>query len=223
MAAASRAAAVIGAALTAAALTTGPPAGAARISVSPGDRITSPDVCTIAHTYTGRDGRAYALTAGHCHTSGGHTVRDERTGATGTFVRTAVDPPGSGGADYGLIDFGVRTLALTFIGNQPIAPHDHPRPRPGQTVCRTGVATGQHCGTVLATHGQDQYLTTGMPPSRGGDSGGPVWMLRSDGYAQVVGIWLGGRKNRSGDDNGRFASLAAGIDTLDIAPSNING
>ena len=85
------------------------------------------------------------------------------------------------------------------------------------------MATGQHCGSIFAAQSQDQYLTTGMAPSRGGDSGGPVWMLRGDGYAQVVGIWLGGRKNRAGGDYGRFASLSAGIDTLDIAPSNING
>ena len=44
------------------------PAEAALSSVSPGDRIATPDLCTIGYTYTytGADAHTYALTAGHC-------------------------------------------------------------------------------------------------------------------------------------------------------------
>ena len=108
------------------------PAEAALSSVSPGDRIATPDLCTIGYTYTGTDAHTYALTAGHCASPA--PVRDQSTGATGTFVASIVDPPRSGGADYGLVDFGPRTVALTVISGRAAA-RKHTRPRPGQTVC----------------------------------------------------------------------------------------
>ena len=80
------------------------PAEAALSSVSPGDRIATPDLCTIGYTYTGTDAHTYAVTASHCASTA--PVRDQSTGATGTFVASIVDPPRSGGADYGLVDFG---------------------------------------------------------------------------------------------------------------------
>jgi streptogrisin B len=192
-------------------------AGATIFSVSPGDRIQTPDVCTIAYSYTGDDGHTYAITAGHCQTSAGGHVRDEHTGATGTFIRAVVDPDPkrSGGADFGLIDFGRDSLAVPFISNRAVASGEYPRPQPGLTVCRTGASSGQHCGTVTMIHGEHQYLTTGMPDSTGGDSGGPVWTVRDDGHAQIVGIWLGSL-TLSGKDYGRFAALAGAITTLDL-------
>lgn len=144
------------------------PASAAVAMVSPGDRIDTPNVCTIAYTYTGTNDHTYAITAGHC--ANGKPVSDHSSGATGIFVASVVDPPRSGGADYGLIDFGPHTFALGFIGNRPVAANDHPQVRPGQTVCRAGITTGQQCGTIAAAYGDHQYLTTGMPSSRGGDS-----------------------------------------------------
>jgi len=97
-----------------------------------------------------------------------------RSGLTGSFIRAIVDAPRTGGADYGLIDFGTQSMPLSFIGDTPIT-DDHPQPRVGQSVCHIGVSSGQHCGQVAASQGEDQYLTTGMPASVPGDSGGPVW------------------------------------------------
>ena len=114
------------------------PAEAALSSVSPGDRIATPDLCTIGYTYTGTDTHTYAVTAGHCASTA--RVRDQSTGATGTFVASIVDPPRSGGADYGLVDFGPRTVALTVISGRAAA-GNHTRPRPGQTVCRSPPAS----------------------------------------------------------------------------------
>jgi len=105
------------------------PAAAALITVSPGDRIDTPTVCTIAYTYTGANEHTYAITAGHC--ANGKPVSDRSSGATGIFVASVVDPPRSGGADYGLVDFGPHTFALGFIGNRPVAANDHPQPRAG--------------------------------------------------------------------------------------------
>ena len=58
----------------------------------------------------------YAVTAGHCRNSASGYARGTRTGLTGTFVRTVVEPPRSGGADHGLIDFGINSLPSAFIG-----------------------------------------------------------------------------------------------------------
>jgi streptogrisin B len=194
------------------------PATAALITVSPGDRIDTPNTCTIAYTYTGVNEHTYAITAGHC--ANGKPVRDHSSGAAGIFVASVVDPPRSGGADYGLIDFGPHALPLGFIGNRPIATNDHPRPRPGQAVCRAGITTGQQCGAIAAAYGDHQYLTTGMAPSRGGDSGAPVWTIAAEGHAQVIGIWLGGRTTGDGQDYGRFAALRSAVATLGVAAAD---
>ena len=193
------------------------PAEAALSSVSPGDRIATPDLCTIGYTYTGTDAHTSALTAGHCASTA--PVRDQSTGATGTFVASIVDPPRSGGADYGLVDFGPRTVALTVISGRAAA-GNHTRPRPGQTVCRSGITTGEQCGSIAAAYGDHQYLTTGMPPSRGGDSAAPVWAVGSDGRVQVLGIWLGGRTTADGRDYGRFAALSSAVSALGITSAD---
>ena len=193
------------------------PAEAALSSVSPGDRIATPDLCTIGYTYTGTDAHTYAVTAGHCASTA--PVRDQSTGATGTFVASIVDPPRSGGADYGLVDFGPRTVALTVISGRAAA-RNHTRPRPGQTVCRSGITTGEQCGSIAAAYGDHQYLTTGMPPSRGGDSGAPVWAVGDDGRVQVLGIWLGGRTTADGHDYGRFAALSSAVSALGITSAD---
>ena len=146
-------------------------------------------------------------------------VRDQSTGATGTFVASIVDPPRSGGADYSLVDFGPRTVALTVISGRAAA-RNHTRPRPGQTVCRSGITTGEQCGSIAAAYGDHQYLTTGMPPSRGGDSGAPVWAVGDDGRVQVLGIWLGGRTTADGHDYGRFAALTCAVSALGITSAD---
>jgi hypothetical protein len=161
------------------------------------------------------DEHAYAITAGHYATDNGNRVRDTTSGVAGTFVRAIVDPPHSGGSDYGLVDFGSRAIALPFIGNLPTAT-GLPHPQPGQRICRTGVSSGQHCGTIGKTYGDDQYLTDDMPRSIPGDSGGPVWIPRDDGRAQIIGIWLGDNNTAAGNLYGRFASLAGGLDSLGL-------
>jgi hypothetical protein len=85
-------------------------------TISPGDRIDyvtedgAASFCTTGYVYTGSNGHAYAITAGHCQTDEpGHVIQEDSS-ATGRFVNTVVAPPRSGGPDYGLIDFGSRVV-----------------------------------------------------------------------------------------------------------------
>ncbi len=172
--------------------------------------------CTIGYVYTGADMHTSAITAGHCRPNppSGY-ARDTRSGLTGNFVRTVFEPPRSGGADYALIDFNTNSLPSAFIAdNHTLFTDDHPEPQIGQTVCRSGVSSGQHCGQIAAAQGEDQYLTTGMPTSIPGDSGGPVWTRTSQGNARIIGIWLGKKTTAAGQQYGRFASLSSGLRAL---------
>jgi hypothetical protein len=188
-------------------------------SISPGDQIDyisdrqTETFCTLGYVYTGDDEHVYGVTAGHCQPDTPGYMRDQNSGANGTFVRTTVSPEHSGGPDYGLIDFGRHVLAVPFIGDTPIANAPVAVPQPGQTICHSGVSSGQHCGTIVRAYGDDQYLTANMPPSIPGDSGGPVWYRDADGAARVVGIWLG-EKTSDGKRYGRFAALSTGLSIL---------
>ncbi|MBG0730330.1 MULTISPECIES: serine protease [Mycobacterium avium complex (MAC)] len=199
-----------------------PPAQAALAVVSPGEEVDyinpsgGNQFCTIGYVYTGADLHTYAITAAHCRSNpASGYARDKRSGLTGNFVRTIFESPRSGGADYALIDFHTNSIASALIdANHTLFTDDHPEPQIGETVCRIGVSSGQHCGQIAASQGQDQYLTTGMPPSIPGDSGGPVWTPTAQGYARIVGIWLGEKTTAAGQEYGRFGSLASGLRAL---------
>jgi hypothetical protein len=207
------------AALTLTVLAAPAPATAALPMISAGDRVdyinpkANNQFCTIGYAYTGPDFHTYAVTAGHCGNSDSGYVRDAQTKLTGNVVRAVVSSPRYGGPDYGLIDFGKYSVASVFIGDTPITVN-HPQPQVGQSVCRAGVSSGQHCGQITAAQGADQFLTTGLPDSVPGDSGGPVWTPAPHGYAEIIGIWLGEKTTAAGQTYGRFASLASGLQAV---------
>lgn len=201
---------------------TAPAAHAAAPSISPGDRIDymtdegSASFCTVGYVYTGSNGHAYAITAGHCQTDDPGHVVDASATVTGRFVDSLVAPPRSGGPDYGLIDFGPDVTPRSVIGDEiAVAAAEPPAVELGQTVCRLGVSSGEHCGTVAYRYGDEQLMTTDMPASVPGDSGGPVWLVDDNGKAHIIGIWLGDKAApASGHRYGRFARLSAALDTL---------
>jgi hypothetical protein len=207
------------AALAAASIAAAAPAGATPNLIGAGDRLDyiNPggpgQFCTIGYAYTGPDRHTYAVTAGHCRNSTNGYARDTQTQTTVQFVRAVVEPRHNGGADYGLVDFGGKALPSAYIHGTPIGV-GHPQPQIGQQVCHLGVSSGRHCGAISGMQGVDQYLTTGMPASIAGDSGGPVWTT-ANGYAQIIGIWLGEKDTSTGQHYGRFASLASGLNILD--------
>ena len=212
------------AALAAVAIAAAAPAAATPNLIGAGDRLDyinpngTGQFCTIGYAYTGPDRHTYAVTAGHCRNSATGYARDTHTQTTGQFVRSVVEPRHNGGADYGLVDFGNKALPSSYIDGTPIDV-GHPQPRMGQRVCHVGVSSGRHCGTISGAQGADQYLTTGMPASIAGDSGGPVWTPTTNGYAQIIGIWLGEKDTSTGQHFGRFASLASGLTVLDASYS----
>ncbi len=207
--------AVLAAAL---AVSASPPAAqAAATSVSAGDRIhVGTAICSLAYAYRSTtNGHTYAITAAHCQQPGSTTARTD-TGATGTFTRAALDPAGSGGTDFALLDFGTTTSPGRSVDDRPLL-YGLDRPAAGETVCRSAATTGTHCGTVQSARGPMQYVTApDMPPCAGGDSGGAVWVNRNGG-AQIVGVWLGGVRMPDGNDLGRFAVLADGFTALGLA------
>ncbi|WP_158021541.1 serine protease [Mycolicibacterium chubuense] len=199
-----------------------PAAQATAPTISPGDRIDyvtddgSASFCTTGYVYTGTDGHAYAITAGHCQADEPGHVIEESSGATGRFINAVVAPPRSGGPDYGLIDFGPDVVSRPASGTIGFAT-DSPAPvvQVGQDVCRLGVSSRTHCGTVAYRYGDEQFMTTDMPASVPGDSGGPVWVTDDDGQAHIIGIWLGEKASADSSRRyGRFASLRAALDIL---------
>ena len=199
-----------------------PQARATMASIGPGDRIDyvtddgSASFCTTGYVYTGTNGHAYAITAGHCQVDEPGHVVEANSGATGRFISAVVAPARSGGPDYGLIDFGPHvasrpdsaTIGFTSDSRPPAV-------EVGQEVCYLGVYSGTHCGTVAYSYGDDQFVTTGMPASVPGDSGGPVWVTDDDGQDHIVGIWPGEKSSADSSRRyGRFASLRAALDIL---------
>ena len=192
-----------------------PVSSAGTLTVSPGDRIHSPDSsCTLAYTYRSiTNSHTYGVTAGHCRTR--HTVTDAVSGATGTFVRAVEDPPGRGAADFGLIDFGTTTSPGDFLGEHRLV-YDIDRTAPGETVCRSGATTGEHCGVVQFRRGPMQYLTAPqIVPGAAGDSGGPVWVRRG-ANVEIIGVWLGSITPAGSAELGRFGGLADAFDALGL-------
>lgn len=205
-------------ALVVAALLASPPIAASAVtaSVSAGDRIDSGgSICTLAYTYRSlADGRTYAITAAHCRQPGFSSVTTD-SGAVGTFIRSYQDHAGKGGRDIALLDFGPTVTPGRYVGGHRLV-YGLDRPNPGDTVCRNGATTGEHCGVVQARRGAMQYLTApDMVACAGGDSGGAVWIRRGGG-AQIIGVWLGGVTMPDGTDLGRFAGLADSFTALGL-------
>src|ERR1700682_915732 len=95
------------------------------------------------------------------------------------------------------------------------------RPQQSQSSTSTEPSTGTaafSCSPawLAASYGPSQYLTTGMAPSPGGDSGAPASVGRGDGHAQMIVVGLAGRTSADGEGYDRFASLADAFDALGL-------
>lgn len=194
-----------------------PTAEASSRGVAPGDEIDThggkhDSRCTLGYTFTDPISHiTYGLTAGHCNEGPHSPVIDRTTGATGRFAYSESTPAEPLYADFGIIDFGTNRAVKWMYQHQPvgsIAAIDATKP-----VCHDGIKTGIACGRYAGGLIADQYLTTGMPRSIPGDSGGPVWQPGRDGSAAIIGIWLGQHDDQDGT-YGRFTSITDVLLTL---------
>ena len=213
---------VVAVALTAATAAAGvAPARAASGVITAGDRIVIGDTtCSVAYVERrNANGRTYAVTAGHCGRVGAKVVAPA-SGGIGSIVDAVVVKDGlHKGIDVALVDFGTSVNPGTTVGaaRWPVNRYALEWPLVGTEVCRSGATTGTHCGVVVARHGMHQYLTSAdMAPSRGGDSGGAVWLKPADADRApiLIGIFLGSLPLGSGEVLGRFHGLVDAFSIL---------
>ena len=148
--------------------------------------------CTLGFLFTGPDGYARGVTAGHCGELGD------------TATTTSGNPVGQiskqGRSDLALID--VRT-ELRVFGKIPgigevrgvITPEEINRTQP--LLCKRGIASGLICGHLTAPAQSTFMVMSGG--SRSGDSGSPVWVTAADGSLRAAGIVSGVMNDGSND------------------------
>jgi V8-like Glu-specific endopeptidase len=156
--------------------------------------------CTAGFLVRTNTGQTGVLTAGHCNKPG-EASRVSINDGSGTYVDIGtfgqdVSEGNRGEAhDIGLImldsDKVPRTSAITATVPVVGIATDL---RLGQVLCKFGMKTGKAlCGQITEiTESKVAFLAGGEC----GDSGGPVYLVQSDGTAVAVGIHIrGGRPN----------------------------
>ncbi|AWB81513.1 hypothetical protein C3B44_03380 [Corynebacterium yudongzhengii] len=206
----------------------------------PGVPFTATE-CTAAFSFTGADGRMYAVTASHCGSQGdlvfprnGETIADYTT-EMGHVIYSGLDHPGAGEHD---VRPDVAIIEITRPDSLAIAGGEEPAPtvlasqtEPGGTACKLGGTTGRTCGE-LGTQGEHYIMVdpateedvrsigdTAAICAQRGDSGGPV-IAEIDGRQAVIGLVSG---TRSDEINGDPSCPGDGIDSAagSIAFANI--
>ena len=167
--------------------------------------------CTAGFLVRTNGGQSGVLTAGHCNKVGEASktsVNFPGNGSyvtVGTFTQTVSEGLRGEAHDIGLIlldsDKVPRTAAVaaslpvTGVTSQLVL---------GQELCKFGMKTGRpECGQVTdITDSKVAFLAA----SECGDSGGPVYLARSDGTATAVGIHI--RGGRTDDPNAGCSTRA---------------
>nr|WP_233148115.1 S1 family peptidase [Mycobacterium sp. IS-836] len=153
--------------------------------------------CTAGFLVRTAVGQTGVLTAGHCNRPGQPSkVVVNLAGILpyttfGVFARTVSEGVRSEEHDIGLImlDGDVVPQASAIAGSLPVSGVAREL-QFGQHLCKFGMSTGEAiCGQVLDL--TDSKVTFAAP-GRCGDSGGPVYLVQSDGTAAAVGIDIRG-------------------------------
>lgn len=165
--------------------------------------------CTSGFAVLTSNGSGRLLTAGHCNPGAGSRINDgagDRIAAEGTsryaagvdslLVDPAASPATIGKVFGGPWDAGTGANRYQFNvgGSSPPSVND--------TVCVSGANSGEHCNRDITDTGvvTNCYGTTctgfiyrgpGIT-SVGGDSGAPIYVIRSDGRVGARGIHSGG-------------------------------
>lgn len=153
--------------------------------------------CTAGFLVRTSTGQRGFLTAGHCNRPGNPSkVTMNLAGIMpyamlGTFRRTINEGSGDDQHDIGLImldgEYVPQTSAIA--ASLPVSGVTTDL-SVGQQLCKYGMSTGQEeCGQVLDITGSKVAFAAA---GQCGDSGGPVYAVRSDGTASAVGIDIRG-------------------------------
>ncbi|TXI55931.1 hypothetical protein [Mycolicibacter arupensis] len=175
--------ATIAAAAIAVSLVTASPVASAatNVTISPGDAITiGKKACTVGFFGTNSDHRRLAVTAGHCATGIGQSVRDGDGHRIGRVVAHAADSPTARGP------FGATLIALSNSVQKSSDVRKIGVPSVGTDVVQDGSRSGRSRGTVTVNRsGVLRSTASGQP----GDSGSP-WTNSRTGT--LYGITVGG-------------------------------
>ncbi|MFZ2503430.1 MAG: hypothetical protein WAW88_12230 [Nocardioides sp.] len=165
--------------------------------------------CTSGFAVLTSGGAGRLLTAGHCNPAAGSRVND----GAGDQIAAAGTSQFAGNYDSLLIDPSASPATIGKVFGGPWdAGTGHNRyqfhvggaapPSVGDTVCVSGANSGEHCnreivdtGVTLNCYGHTCtgfiYRGPGVT-TVGGDSGAPVYVMRSDGRIGARGIHSGG-------------------------------
>lgn len=194
----------------------------------PGEQFTAQS-CTIAFSFSGPDGRNYAVTAGHCGKEGdlvwpttAETVNDFAVEA-GHYIYSGLyseDVGEVGDIDVGIIEITDPDRYMDLVGKPIETALYSGEISPGERICKTGATTGFTCGEYEATS-RTQIIRTDNDVEREtfgdiahvcalpGDSGGPVFKIIGD-RASIIGVVSGteaGRADEPCDTPGAEAKM----------------
>lgn len=183
---------------------------------APGEHFTAQS-CTTAFSFTGADGRAYAVTAGHCGRKGdlvwptNASTAFDYTTEVGHFIYSGLYHPSSAeteGVDVGIIEITDTERYMDVVG-APIPTGVADAAVEEGRVCKTGATTGYTCGQFEATERvqivnldadaeRETYGDIAAVCAASGDSGGPVF-TELGGRAAIVGVVSGTEAGRSNE------------------------
>ncbi|WP_311389288.1 S1 family peptidase [Corynebacterium haemomassiliense] len=184
---------------------------------APGEHFTAQS-CTAAFSFTGKDGRAYAVTAGHCGREGdlvwptNASTAFDYASEVGHFIFSGLysqNTPETEGADVGIIEITDPERFMDVVG-APIPTGIGEGLGPVDRVCKTGATTGYTCGDFEDTERvQIVNLDPGVEDetfgdiaavcAASGDSGGPVF-ADVGGRATIIGVVSGTEAGRAGEE-----------------------
>ncbi|MEJ4112064.1 trypsin [Corynebacterium kroppenstedtii] len=134
-------------------------------------------ICTVTAAGHDSNGRAMAITAGHCGPVGTPvtSMDSPEAGVSGTVVRTSDNPK------YGVIELKENTRVTTSYGRVAADGIGGGGVGPGALLCKNGISTGWTCGPSWQFPADSHYLT--QVCATHGDSGAPVLLGN-----RIVGI-----------------------------------
>ena len=125
-------------------------------------------ICTVTAAGHDSNGRAMAITAGHCGPVGSPvtSMDSQDVGVSGTVVRTSENPK------YSVIELKDNARVTSSYGQVTADGIGGGGVAPGVQLCKNGISTGWTCGQAWEAPADSHYLT--QVCATHGDSGAPV-------------------------------------------------